>query len=296
MKRFSAYCRGAVRVGATIFLVLSSVQCSLMVDADKEQCTSNADCQNLGKEFAGSVCDKDNAVCVADTDTKTDPAWACLDEAASSNEAGSETVTISIPLVDVITKTPMPGIKGQLHPKIDSDLAKPLGEPVVSNADGIIEFTVKSGFDGFVALSSDEIAPSLYFINPPATANSTVDTVRLASMEMASALVTQVGSSVDPNRGFIILTAKDCQGKAAEGVSYSSLETDDHTQVFYSVDGLVTVKTSATDDSGYGGFVAMRPGSVNITGSHQTYGKIGTLSLFVKPSTVSYARMVPSAQ
>lgn len=287
MKRFSAYCWGAVRVGASICLIFTCTQCTLTVDADQEQCTTTKDCQGLGKAFVGSVCK--NAVCVAD------PAWSCRKDSASSSKPGSGTVTIRVPLVDVISELPIAGVAGQLHPKIDSDLIRPIGDPFFSDADGIIAFTVDKGFDGFAALSHNAIAPSLYFFNPPATSNSTWAPARLTSMETAAGLVSQLGGTIDPTRGFIIVTAEDCNGDPAEGISYTSREADSKTQVFYSVDGLVTTKTSATDPSGYGGFIAVRPGSVSITGSHETHGKIGEISLFVRAGEVSYSRMVPSA-
>ncbi len=274
-----------VVVGGTC---LMTSQCTLMVDAQREQCASTADCRQRGGDFSGSVCQ--NSACVPD------PAWSCRELAASSTVTSGATFVVRVPVVSVITKAGMAGISARLYPKIDVDLAQPIGDAVVSDANGILEFHVASGFDGFMTLEHSAIGPSLYFFNPPVERDLTVAAVRLASVEMVGALLKQVGRSFDPTRGVVVLTAEDCNAQPAEGISYSSSAADSATQAFYSVEGLPTTTTAATDSSGYGGLIGMLPGTTAISGSHALQGSIGRISLIVKAGTVTYSRMVPSAE
>jgi hypothetical protein len=167
---------------------------------------------------------------------------------------------------------------------------------VTSDAKGMLTLSVDAGFDGFITLTHADFGTSLYFFNPAVTKDQEVSAVRLASSEIAAMLMQQVGATYDPSRGSIVLSADDCQGLPGEGISYTAKQSDDRLMAFYSVDGLPTTQTNATDPSGYGGFIDVAPGNLTITGSHGDYGTVGKLTLFVKANTTSYSRMVPNAR
>jgi hypothetical protein len=283
----------SARAAAIVASMVLSLQCSLAIDAEREQCSTTADCRARGGEFAESVCK--NSVCIAD------PAWSCVSEEASTvTEPSTKQFVVRIPVISVLSQAPMAGVTARMYRKIDVDAANPLGDPVVSDAKGVIELTVDSGYDGFLTLSHADIGPSLYFFNPPVKKNETVAPIRLASPAMVSALFQQVGKTFDPTRGIVVLTAEDCTGAPAGGIAFTSTMSDAATQPFYSVDGLPTTSTQSTDASGYGGLIGLTPGTLAITGSRNAVGDtteaIGKLSLFVKASSVSYSRMVPNGR
>jgi hypothetical protein len=284
----------SARAAAAVASIALCLQCSLTIDADREQCSTTADCKDRGGEFTTSVC-KDS-VCIAD------PAWSCLSEDDPTSDTSSSTkqLVVRIPVVSALTQAPLAGVSARMHHKIDVDAVNPLGDPVVSDEKGIIELKVEPGYDGFLSLTQADIGPSLYFFNPPVRKNETVAPVRLASPVMVSALFQQVGKTFDPTRGIVLLTAEDCTGAPAEGVTFTSSNSDASTQSFYSVDGLPTTSTQATDASGYGGLIGLAPGTLAVAGSRKfgekSAEKIGALSLFVKASVVSYSRMVPNAR
>ncbi|MGC4066287.1 MAG: hypothetical protein QM784_16970 [Polyangiaceae bacterium] len=287
---FAARCARAAAIVASVAL---GVQCSFTIDAEREQCSTTADCRARGGEFAESVCK--NSVCIAD------PAWSCSsEESGTDTEPSSKQFVVRIPVISVLNQQPIPGVTARMYRKIDVDAASPVGDPVASDANGIIELKVDSGYDGFLTLTHENIGPSLYFFNPPVRKNETVAPVRLASPAMVSALFQQVGKTFDPTRGIVVLTAEDCTGAPAEGIAFDSTISDANTQPFYSVDGLPTTSTEATDASGYGGLIGLTPGTLAITGSRdldtETPQTIGKLSLFVKASSVSYSRMVPNGR
>lgn len=277
------------RVGFSLVLALLSVNCTLSVDADREQCKTNNDCQKRGSAFKGSVCQ--NSVCVVPE------AWSCLftPEAVESNESDGP-FTVKIPLVSVLTQKPVPDVTARICAKIDAECLSPLGKEVISDAKGVLTLEVDAGFDGFITLTHVDFGTSLYFFNPAVTKDQEISAVRLASSEIAAMLMQQVGATYDPARGSIVLTADDCQGLPGDGISYSANQSDDRLTAFYSMDGLPTTQTNATDPSGYGGFIDVAPGNLTITGSHGDYGTVGKLTLFVKSNTTSYSRMVPHAQ
>jgi len=263
------------------------MHCTLAIDADRKQCSTTADCQARGGAFFGGVCQ--DSVCVLN------PAWSCISQPAVPSET-KDSFTVRLPLVDVVKLQPMPGVTARLYEKIDVEAATPISEPVTSDADGIIAFNFTAEFDGFAILSNDTILPSMYFFNPAVSNDQTLPPVRLATPAMAAALIQNVGSTFDPARGIVILTAEDCIGQPAQGVSYSTASADSQTLAFYSVDGLPTTLTAATDPSGYGGLIGVVPGTTAITAFQESQGKIGGISLFVKASTISYSRMAPSAK
>lgn len=265
---------------------LSPLGCTLIADADRQQCVVDMDCLQRGDAFKATICQE--SYCVAD------PAWACMTQQEESGEPGP--FTIRLPVVSVLDQAPVPGVAAAMFRKIDVASTTPVGAQAVSDANGIVELTVEKGFDGYVSLSHPTIGPSLYFFNPPVQRSETLPPIRLASIQVVTALFQQVGRTYDPNQGVVILTAEDCESRPLAEVSFAVPKWSDETGVFYSVGGLPTTSTSATDSSGYGGLLGLPPETVAISATHATQGSIGSLSLFVKAGALSYSRMVPSVQ
>jgi hypothetical protein len=287
MKHCLGFTTRVVKSHAIVAVAYLFGGCSLVLDAEGQQCNTTADCTARGPAFQGGICQ--SKVCVAD------PAWACLEDSTTSDKPSNSTVAVQVPLVSVLNQAPIQGVSAQLYRKIDVASANPLGSEVVSGSDGMLSLNVEQGFDGFIKLTHPDLGTSLYFFNPPVTRPETTPPVRLASPTMVGALLQQVGKSYDSSLGIVVLTAQDCTGRSAAGVSYKSLTVGPTPQVFYSVEGLPTVNVSATDKSGYGGLIGLAPGTVAISGSTENFGPIGKLSLFVKAGVVSYSRMVPHA-
>ncbi|MGE5788193.1 MAG: hypothetical protein ACM3ZE_26595 [Myxococcales bacterium] len=279
---FTCLLRTALAVASSV----SFLSCTLITDADREQCVVDTDCLERGDAFKATVCQESQ--CVAD------PAWACLQDQGDSSDPGP--FTVRLPLVSVLDQSAMAGVTAVMYRKIDVASSNPISAQAVSDANGVVELSVEKGFDGYVSLSHQSIGPSLYFFNPPVRRSETVSPIRLASIPVVAALFQQVGRTYDPNQGVVILTAEDCQSRPLSQVSYTVPKWSASTAVFYSVDGLPTTSTSATDGSGYGGLIGLPPETVAISATHTTQGSIGGLSLFVRAGALSYSRMVPSVR
>src|ERR1041384_6790641 len=76
--------------------------CSVLVDANRPQCSTNADCTSRGPEFAGAVC-KSGWCEVASNmvDPKSDPKWIC-DAAQPTDVLGYK---LTMPLTDAINSS-----------------------------------------------------------------------------------------------------------------------------------------------------------------------------------------------
>lgn len=272
---------------ATVLAGLA-LSCSLSVDAGREQCRTDGDCQRRGGVFSASVC--------VDSVCSVPERWACLPEGIASTSMGRGPFTVHVPLVSVLTQKPVADVTAQVCAKIDSACIAPLGEAVKSDELGILTLNIEADFDGFLKLEHPDFGTSLYFFNPSVTRDVDFPAVRLASTEMVAMLMQQIGTTYDPSRGAVVLTASDCLGDSASGVGYSENKSDDRIKAFYSADGLPTTLSHATDASGYGGFIDVPPGNLSIQGTQEDFGAVGSLSLFVKAGTTSYSRMVPNAK
>lgn len=233
-----------------------------------------------------SVCKKSRCV--------PDPAWACMTDPDPSASVDKGPFVVTLTVVDVVGQLPMAGVTATMMRKIDVGGSSPIGAPAVSDASGRIQLTVEGGYDGYLTLTHPDIVPSLYFFNPPVAKSGEVTPIRLTTATTVSALFQNVGRSFDPTRGVVILTAEDCKANSLSDISFDVTGLDNVTN-FYSVDGLPTVTTSATDSSGYGGLLNVPVGTTAIRADHASLGTIGQLSLFVRAGTLSYSRMVPRA-
>lgn len=278
--------RRALRVAIALAISIAECGCSLTIDADRQQCVTDGDCRAHGTALELSVCKK--SICVPD------PTWACATDTDPTSDVGKGPFVVTLPVVDALSQLPMAGVTANVMRKIDVAGTTPLGAPAVSDASGRIQLTVEGGFDGYLTLTHPDIAPSLYFFNPPVTKSGEVTTIRLTTSATVAALFQSVGRTFDPTRGVVILTAEDCKASGLADVSFVVSGLDDVAN-FYSVDGLPTTTTTATDSSGYGGLLNVPAGTTAIRADHAKRGTIGQLSLFVRAGTLSYSRMVPRA-
>ncbi|MEO6603761.1 MAG: hypothetical protein ABIQ16_28010 [Polyangiaceae bacterium] len=283
---------GAVSVrrlpSACLFLGLlgSVLGCSVTVDANRVQCTRNSDCTARGAAFAGSVC--------AENACTSDPKWACINDVPQPDAGGSYKATMHVR--DVLGSLALPGVNAQLCRKLDVLCEKPLAK-TVSDDKGTFVLPVDGNFDGFVQMTAPEIAPSMYFFNPPVSADQDLPPISLASPAIAAGIAFQAGGTLLADRGIMLLTTTDCHQAPAANVSYSIGGTrDPATFVFYLFAGVPTTDTSVTDATGYGGLVNMPQGFSTITALlAPDQRKVGTISLLVRPGYVTYSQIYAGA-
>ena len=256
----------------------------MVVDANRAQCAVDADCVKRGTAFASSVCVE--GLC------SSDPKWSCPGPAAAQRPA----YQVTMHLRDAISSKPLPGITGLLCGKRDVDCKDPIRQGV-SDANAALVLAVDAGFDGYVQMTDSRIAPALYFLTPPASGDLDLPTVPLATVAGATSVVLYAGGSWNQERGIVLLNAFDCQGAAAESLSFTlGGVPDPSTFNFYLADGLPTNKTSVTDYTGYGGLVNVPPGAATIAATLvPSNRRVSNISILIRAGYISYSNVTPSS-
>lgn len=284
--------------------------CSVIVDANRPQCSTDADCTNRGADFAGSVCKAgacEGSITASggmgpsvdpnDPLNPQNPRWACASEPPTTS-AGYK---LTMHLLDAIDSTKvLPGISAQLCRKLDAMCETPVGAMTTSDENGVVTMQVEKGFDGFVQLTGAKIAPSMYFLTAPASGDLDLPSVPLASPFAASSIVLQAGGNTwaKDTSGIVLLTAFDCAGTSAASINFSIGGTPDpKTFIFYLVNSLPTTDVSMTDETGYGGLVNVPAGVATISSllGGPSGHKVSKISVLVRAGYVSYSRVTPNS-
>jgi hypothetical protein len=277
--------------------------CSLTVDADRQQCSSDLDCTSRGTAFANSTCVASlckEALVTQKPDSDagpkaiTDPKWSCLDQpAVATTEPGPFNVTFK--LTDILSQSPQVGITAKACRKLDVNCEKPDGASLLTDENGEVTFQIARGFTGYMEFSGGTIMPGMYFFNPPVDSDRASVAVQIVTPGIVDALTKSIGSPQQPDLGLMLINAQDCQGAAGVNVTFVAGGTGQGAPGFYSIGGLPASNATATDSAGYGGFVNVTPGTVPIKGIINDIDGIEmqTISLLVRAGTITYGRVVP---
>jgi len=265
---------------------LPLLACSNLVEPDRVQCTSDSDCAQRGGAFANSLCQEN--LC------KPNPAWACL--ATKRVPAGPGPFAVTVPgTADVMTQQPTAGATITVCRKLDPLCSNPVDSQTIESSQGVT-FSLENGFNGYLQANVSGYLPSLYFFNPPVDHDQTIPPIAVASQGEYGMLMSVLGVAPDTTRGTAVLLAYDCTGKTATGVSYSSPYGDDLSKSFYYSNGLPSTSATATDSFGYGGMANLPPGAVSVSARLASpKADLPTVSLIVRPLTLSFAQVVPYA-
>jgi hypothetical protein len=268
-------------------VVGAATACSVLVDADRVQCTSDTDCTSRGGAFSESMCVK--SLC------QPDSRWSCLDDTPTPSTAVGPFAVV-MQTTDLLTQQPRANVKADLCNKVDVECSTPL-YTATSDATGFLTMQVPSAFSGYVLLQAPDLLPGLYFFNPPIDRDQEIPPILMPTPLANNLLVGQIGGTQGPNHGNALITAHDCQGTFADGVTFVTADGDAMTKTFYSSRGLPSASATATDSDGYGGMINLPSGAVTVTGSLSANGRtVGTISLLVRAGGISYSRIVPRGE
>jgi len=286
-------------VGLWSFLCVAG--CTLTIDANRVQCSSDDDCTSRGGAFArsrcvASLCEGERAAATSPdgaADSGGDSRWRCLDEPAAP-PTGTGPFHVTFHLTDVLKGEAQVGVTATLCKKLDVDCELPVGSPGSSDAEGNVAFDVDKGFNGYVSFARADVTPGLFFFDGAVDRDLLALPVQVLTPPIVDALTKTAGSPQMPDRGVVLLSTFDCKSAGAPGVSYAAQGLDGTALAFYSIGGLPTANASATDSAGYGGFVNVLPGTIAITATvNETHRDLETISLIVRAGTITYSRLVP---
>jgi hypothetical protein len=272
-------------VGFVFVALLSVSACSLVVDGDRVQCSTNADCTARGASFTGSTCI--DSVCVGEAK------WACLGVPVKPQTAPGP---FRVPFIvqHLVTQTRLEGVKVTLCRKLDVTCSDPLSEELFTDSEGQVTVSVTAGFEGYAYFQSPSTVDGLYFFNPGVFADLPPVTVQTGSAQVMTLLASQAGAMQAMDRGVILLSARDCLGAPAAGVIFSTEGSDAAAVPFYAKDGLPSNDAVRTDSAGYGGLLNAAAGSVTFTAKVESTGRtLGQATLLAKAGAITYGSVVP---
>lgn len=229
-------------------------------------------------------------------------------------------------------ESPVTGLTGKLCLKRDVGCTNPVKEGL-QDEDGTFMFDIDlptDGFDGYMEISAapasctdtdtfgsaseslcgllpdcDTSAPdencmvptyatALVFFNPPVRASMDQPLpVPMLSTPALPAIVGAAGAPLDPTRGNLFITAVDCDGTPASGVTYGISDVQDEVTPLYVKDGVVSDSSFETDASGIGGFVGVPPGFAEVTGYNADLDEIGSIGVQAAPFSLTYSSLGP---
>lgn len=138
-------------------------------------------------------------------------------------------------------------------------------------------------------------APAMLFFNPPIV-RDVGEPLSLQLFPTASlpSVIAAAGIELDPTSGNLFIQALDCDGKAADGVSYKIAQHSNQVSSLYVDNGIVSATATRTDSTGIGGFIRVLPGFVSVTGYNSDAVAIGEIGVQTSASTLTYSTLSPS--
>jgi hypothetical protein len=259
------------------------VACSLVVDADRSQCRSDADCIDFSTASEDSLCV--DQVCAIPVDDR----WECLDDEPPAPE-GPGPFAVRMSFRDLFAMRTLSGVAVSVCSKLDVACSEPLSV-ATSDASGSASLSVSSGFSGYVSLDSVDIVPTRYFFSPPIRRDQEVPPLTLSSPTARNGILQQLDAS--PELGDVLVSVLDCQGLPVQGVTFSIAPAAAGTRQYYLVNGLPNRNADATDATGYGGFVNLASGTWSVSAVLANGRSLPPLSVVVQEGSVAWARFIP---
>ncbi len=299
--------------GAAVLGLLVCTRCSLLLEAKDSQCSSDADCKAQG--FGDTKCSDGACVPMGSTggsggasgsagtggDVDAGGPWGCVGNVTWPEPDPSVPASASIRVVKLIGQTPFPGLTVKICPSLDIACETPLGE-TTSDETGMLTLPVYKGFQGHMLAppppSFPEMFPLvLYLLPPPAGVepeprNGTINVTSNAEM---TTITSVAGKTIEPGTGHLFITANDCLGQRAPGVSFKVDIISPTTGTFYVGDnGLPSQTLASTANRGEGAIINVPTGFVTLTAVSEEAGKIAQITLVVVADHIIGVPVVPT--
>lgn len=299
----TSFVRPALSANAVaLVIVCAGVGCSLLVDADRLQCTTDADCQARGfgdaiciealcqsaplsppddtappreeKPGAGAIVARDAGdlgpptndpieAGVPALDAGGDPEWGCLADFAPPSVAAGSLVSYRLRFErGRQANVPPEGLTLRLCRNDDATCAAPIVDIPEPDATGLLTLELDPTFRGYLEVEAPDHMPSLAALPPRVVSPSEPQVIRLIERFDFFVLLSTTDIPYDSDRGFAIALTNSCLDQRAAGVVLSSLDIDDLTAAYYYRDGQPDLEASQTDAQGAGGWSQLPVGAI----------------------------------
>jgi hypothetical protein len=231
--------------------------------------------------------------------------------------------------------TAVTGLTARLCQAVDVDCTNPVAVDIV-DVGGLLAFDVPTGVRGFVGYLevtsptdlctssafgdlagaicdlADErcnrdapddfcrlptYARAMLFFNPPIFNDvPQVMQLPLISAKAMPAMLEAAGAQLNPSTGNLFITALDCDGRPAAGVTYTIGNFQDRVTQLYLHNSFPDRTDLQTDSSGVGGFLGVPAGQyVQVSGFNSNVESVGEIGLATRPFSMSYGLLTPLA-
>ena len=222
--------------------------------------------------------------------------WSCLGAPPSAAPLAlvesQKRVILSVQLVDLTTRLVPRTVRSRACTLTDVECTQPASDWVLADDQGWVDLMLFEGFVGYIESVGEGYVSGAMYLNDALDDSMTVDyPVAMISTDSLAALAGLLQVPLDPMSGMIAIRAFDCQGVTAPGVS---LQKPGAGVPWFFADGLPTVSVDRTGDDGFGGFVNVPPGLVQVDAQSPTGASIsGPNSFVVRPGWFSSAFVAP---
>jgi hypothetical protein len=272
----------SLRASLLLSLVLLGLGCSAVVDAERVQCSTDSDCTKRGTKFK-------NTRCVENLCEAID-VWSCAKHSTQVAKS-AKPVSIDFTLFDAVSQAAVAGADAALCGRLDLECSSPMST-IQTDAEGTVHFDVAPLFDGYVQLTGDGYDPTMLFV-PPTLESLSLGQFPLTTMVATSVLGNQLGMPLMPGTGRVLTTITGCDKKPSAGVTLSGENMGDEAKGFYAIGGFPTFSATATDSSGFAGYVNVAPGSITLNAELEDGRRVGRVAIFVRADYVSVRRIQP---
>lgn len=254
--------------------------------AQPPQCEADEDCAELGAEYVGGLCQERQCF--------PNPRWRCEPVPMRSAE---ETIELTLPVIDALRLELVPDVPLTACGKLDYTCERPFTSGV-TGPDGRAKLMVPGNFAGYVQQNERrEYAPGTYFMPVRLPIDGELSNFPVISTSALGGLALSLGTSLDPERGHIMLVVEDCMGAAVPGVQFTSPQIDDRTVQFYTRDQIPTTSAMDTPPEGTAGFVNLPMGVAEITATELSTGvRLATVSVLVRPGAIAMSYVRPETR
>lgn len=284
-----------------------AVACSLALEAEETQCSTDADCSARG--FTGATCE--DSVCKAPvttdagadsdaSDAPSDPKWGCIGKITWASPDTSASITLVSRFLKLVGETPIADMDVRACARLDVNCSQPVAT-AKTDSDGKATMKLFKGFDGYTLAappaSFPEMMPAILLNVPPPTEDELEpsEPVHLTSKGEINAIGALVQKQLEPGMGHVFGLALDCQGKPTAGVTLK-VDTVSPSTIGYYVasSGLPSATLGETSARGEAGYLNLPPGYVTITATSVDKGKVGSVTALIKPDHITYVPLPPT--
>jgi hypothetical protein len=230
--------------------------------------------------------------------------WACVGH-VSWPRPRSAMVTMTIEVKDYVVGSDFSGVDVSICDRKDPECAHPRAHgSTLANGQVVLQFpnpadATSLGLDGYVRLTSPEIAPYLYYWGFPLSEPEYVlvdsfqwkTAIKVLTPAELTTLSNSVGIPYDPAASVVIASALDCDARGAAGVQIKTDPVYPSVQEVYDLD---RTKTS-TDNTAFAAFGPVPAGNLDLIVTPLALGKPASrVTVNVRPGWITDVTIFPT--